>query len=274
LTFYSGANTAASASLLVTAPMTSLVLDGLLLSGGAMFIESQVQQLSVTSCTLDPESGTSQSLVAIDTSPGSGAAWLISRTIAGGLRAGPGVGQLTVSDSIVDQKNGSAIAGLAALTSPPAVLGLQSDSAAKIVQLERVTVFGTIACEVLRASECLFNDIALIQDQQSGCVRFTRFEKGSVLPRRFQCIPNDTQIASCKGQARCFAPAFSSRQFGRPGYAQLARACPDEILRASENGAEVGAFASTQNTIRLRNLTTKLQEFMPVGLSGVIVAET
>ena len=171
------------------------------------------------------------------------------------------------------RKTASAIAGLAALTSPPAVLGLQSDTAAKIVQLERVTVFGAIVCEVLRASECLFNDVVIVQDQQSGCVRFTRFEKGSVLPRRYQCIPTDTQIAGCKGQVRCFAPAFSSRRFGRAGYAQLARACPDEILKASENGAEVGAFASTQNTIRLRNLTTKLQEFMPVGLSPVIIAE-
>ncbi len=273
-TFYSAANTPAAASLLVTAPMTSLALDGLLVSGGAMFIESRVQQLTVTSCTLDPESGSSQSLVAVDTGPDSAASWLISRSIAGGLRAGPGVGQLTVSDSIVDQKNGFAIAGLAALTSPPAVLGLQSDNAAKIVQLERVTVFGAMVCEVLRASECLFDDVALVEDQQSGCVRFTRFEKGSVLPPRYQCIPNETQLASCKGQTRCFAPAFNSRLFGRPTYAQLARGCPDEILSASENGAEVGAFAGTQNTIRLRNLTTKLQEFMPVGLSGVIVAET
>ena len=140
--------------------------------------------------------------------------------------------------------------------------------------IERVTVFGSIFCEVLRASECLLGDVAIVSDQQSGCVRFTRFEKGSVLPRRYQCIPNDTQLASCKGRPRCLAPVFNSRRFGRPGYAQLSRTCPEEILRASEAGAEVGAFASTQNTIRLRNLTTKLQEFMPVGLSAIIVGET
>jgi hypothetical protein len=88
---------------------------------------------------------------------------------------------------------------------------------------------------------------------------------------------------------------FNSRQWGRPDYAQLGLAglsvgAPGKfddmsaqdkirygqfaILTASELGAEAGAFASSLNAIRLNNLTTKLQEFMPVGLSAVIIAET
>jgi hypothetical protein len=55
---------------------------------------------------------------------------------------------------------------------------------------------------------------------------------------------------------------------------QLASACPAEILTASESAAEVGAFASRFNAIRLSNLAVKLQEFMPVGLTPVIIAET
>jgi hypothetical protein len=137
-----------------------------------------------------------------------------------------------------------------------------------------VTVLGVISCEVLSASECLLNDVALVQDQQSGCVRFTRFERGSVLPRRYQCVPSESQTAACSERWRCLAPVFNSRRFGRPDYAQLAAACPTEILTASEAGAEVGAFAAALNTIRLGNLRTKLQEFMPVGLSALIVAET
>ncbi len=274
LTFYSAANMPASSSLLVTVPMDSLSLDGLLVSGGPVFVESRVQQLNVNSCTLDPLTAAFASVVAVDTGGGSGASWLVSASITGGLRTGPGVAQLTVSDAIVDQKNGTAIGGLAGLTSPPAVLKLASDTAATSVQLERVTVLGSVFCEILRASECLFDSIAIVQDQQSGCVRFTRFEKGSVLPRRYQSIPNDAQLSACGRQVRCLAPAFNSRLFGRPAYAQLGYSCPGAILRASESGAEVGAFASTLNTIRLGNLRTKLQEFMPVGLSAVIVAET
>jgi hypothetical protein len=142
------------------------------------------------------------------------------------------------------------------------------------VQLERVTVFGLVACEVLSVSESLLNDVVLVQDQQSGCVRFTRFERGSVLPRRYQCVPSESQAKACSERWRCLAPVFNSRRFGRPDYAQLAAACPTEILTASEAGAEVGAFAAALNTIRLSNLRTKLEEFMPVGLSAVIVAET
>jgi hypothetical protein len=148
------------------------------------------------------------------------------------------------------------------------------EPAPTVVQLERVTVFGLIFCEALNASESLLNDVALVEDQQSGCIRFTRFESGSVLPRRYQCLPSESQAKAGSNSGRLFAPAFNSLRFGRPGYAQLASACPREILTASEAGAEVGAFSGTLNTIRLKNLRTKLGEFMPVGLSAVVVAET
>jgi hypothetical protein len=67
---------------------------------------------------------------------------------------------------------------------------------------------------------------------------------------------------------------FNSRRFGRPAYAQLAAACPVEILTASESGSEVGAFAAALNTIRVQNVRVKLREFMPAGLSAVLIGET
>ena len=95
-----------------------------------------------------------------------------------------------------------------------------------------------------------------------------------MLPRRYQCVPSEVQAATCMPPSRCFAPLFNSLRYGRPDYAQLAAACAPEILTASEARAEVGAFASMLNPIRLNNLVIKLQEFMPVGLSAVIIAET
>jgi hypothetical protein len=168
-------------------------------------------------------------------------------------------------------ENGFSIAGRG-IDKSASCSGLLIGQRGEVVQLERVTVFGAIVCEVLRASECLLTMLWSGPAVRLCGVR-RDLKRVLVLPP-VSMHTTDTQIAGCKGQVRCFAPAFSSRRFGRAGYAQLARACPDEILKASENGAEVGAFASTQNTTRLRNLTTKLQEFMPVGLSGVIVAET
>ena len=246
LTFYSG-GAPTSASLTISVPMDSLVMSGILISGGPLVLQTRVGSLALTECTLDPAAAPAGSLLGQDPNLASNAVWLLSRCIAGGLMAAAGTAQITVTDSIVDRRNGAAIAGLAHPTSPPD--GFVS-GAARTVQLERVTVFGQIWCEILKASETLLDQIAVVDDQQSGCVRFTRFERGSVLPRRYQCIPNDEQAQTCGGFVRCLAPVFNSRTFGRPEYAQLAPNCPREIMTAAENGSEVGAFAGRQNTIR------------------------
>jgi hypothetical protein len=118
------------------------------------------------------------------------------------------------------------------------------------------------------------DDVAVVEDRQAGCIRFSRFELGSVLPRRFECVPSEAEVTAFKPPGRCLAPALNSRLYGRPDYAQLASSCAPEILTASEQHSETGAFASALNSIRLSNLNIKLQEFMPAGLSAVIVAET
>jgi hypothetical protein len=274
LAFYQSAGVASDSCLTVASAMSQLHLEGLLISGGPLVIRAQVQQLQLVACTLDPSNPAVVSILASDANLNSNATYVLSRCITGGLRAGKGIGQLTVADSIVDQQRGVAISGDSSIASPPLLPGdLRNTPAAGAVQLERVTVLGAIVCDVLHASESLLNDLAMVSDRQAGCVRFTRFETGSLLPRRYRCLPSEAQAAACGGKARCVAPLFNSRQFGRPDYAQLAGRCLDAILAASEESGEIGAFAGSQNTIRLRNLLTKLQEFMPVSLSAVIVAE-
>ena len=269
LTSYQSEGIPSSASFIVSSPMSLLDLNGLLISGGPLIINDAIDQFQLTACTLDPAEATTASIVTSDADLNSNAGYVLSRCITGGLWLGQGVGQLTVADSIVDQQGGSAIGGAAGSGSPPVFA-----TAARNVQLERVTVFGAILCDVLNASESLLNDIAIVNDQQSGCMRFTRFEMGSVLPRRYRCIPDETQASACGAGPRCLAPLFNSRRFGRPDYAQLTASCPDVILSGGEDEGEIGVFAGTQNTIRLRNLKTKLQEFMPVGLSAVVIAES
>lgn len=277
LTFYQAQNIPADSSFRVRVAMSRLELNGLLIGGGPLLIETGVAQLRLTACTLVPHTVMIGSLIAIDMNLNERADYRLQRCVTGGLRIGAGVSQLTIADSIVDEQGGFAIAGIAAPASPP-VLSPPADAslspAAGSVQLERVTVLGRIHCDVLNASECLLDDLALVEDRQSGCVRFTRYEKGSALPRRYQCVPTDEQAAACPPAMRCLAPLFNSRRFGCPDYAQLAAACPQDILTASEERAEVGAFAGALNSIRLGNLEIKLQEFMPAGLSAVIIAET
>jgi hypothetical protein len=271
LTSYRSAGTPSNASFVVNSPMSLLDLNGLLVSGGPLAINNAITQLQLTACTFDPSNPTIPSIVTIDADLNSEAGYVMSRCITGSMWLGRGVTQLTLADSIVDQQGGVAIAGAARIASPPV---FTTTTAARSVQLERVTVFGSIFCDVLTASESLLNDIAIVNDQQSGCIRFTRFESGSVLPRRYRCVPEGNQIAGCSGAIRCVVPLFKSRRFGRPDYAQLMTTCADVILTAGEDHGEVGVFAGTQNTIRLKNLMIKLQEFMPVGLSPVIVAES
>jgi hypothetical protein len=277
LTFFAASGAPTRASFHVTAAsaaMDSLELNGVLISGGPIIIERRISQLRLLACTLDPRFGIS--LLALRSDRNEHADYLLCRCVSGGIRAGPGVERLTIADSLVDQQNGTAIAGPIGPGSPP-VLGNPPDAAALgagSIQLERVTVLGRIYGNALSASESILDDVALVTDQQAGCIRFSRFEAGSVLPRRYQCIPSEAQSAQAAQGRRILAPVFNSRRFGRPDYAQLAAVCPPEILSASEQGSEIGAFATALNPVRVRNLTTKLQEFMPVGLMAVIIAET
>jgi len=272
LTSYKSDGQPSAAGFTVASPMSLLEFNGLLISGGPVLVSGGVQQFKVIACTLDPSASAVACILVTDSDLNSNSAYLLSRCVTGGIQLGRGVAQLTVADAVVDQRGGAAIAGASPLTSPPSSSHLPR-SAARVVQLERTTVFGSIFSDVLNASESLLNDLAVVNDQQSGCVRFTRFETGSVLPRRYRCVPNEIQMQACSRKPRCLVPLFNSRRFGRPDYAQLAAGSPPSILTASESQGEIGAFAGAQNTTRLLNLKIKLQEFMPVGLSAVVVAE-
>jgi hypothetical protein len=286
LSFYTAAGLSTTSSLRIRSPLDSLELSGLLFSGGPVELESNVKQFNLLGCTLDPRSATTGwSLRASDTDLNHQAVYLVCRSITGGLRIGAGIDRLIVADSIVDQQGSVAIGELPFVVSPPPNLIAGSilspppalpstPTTSNVLQLERVTVLGRIECDVLQASECLLNDHAVVDDQQSGCIRFSRWERGSILPRRFQCVPTEAQARDCPPNRRCLPAQFNSLRFGRPDYAQLGAIRQPEILSASESGAEVGAFASELNQIRLANLQVKLREFMPVSLTAVVVAET
>jgi hypothetical protein len=282
LTFYQAAGVPVAASLLIQSPLARLELDGLLISGGPLRITGRVGRLLLRACTLDPlAAGAHGSLVASDPDRDHGAEYLLCRCIVGGVRTAAGVSRLVIADSIVDQQGGLAVGGVPGGPlsppgpwSPPLSPPMPADPPARAVQLERVTVLGRVRCELLEASECLLDELAEVDDRQAGCIRFSRFELGSALPRRYQCVPSEEQAADCAPPGRCLAPLFVSRRFGRPAYGQLAAGGPPAVRTASEAGAEVGAFAGRLDAIRLANLETKLREFLPIGLSALVIAET
>ena len=138
------------------------------------------------------------------------------------------------------------------------------------VDLERCTVLGGAYAHRLVASECILDDTCLVEDLQHGCVRFTAYASDSVLPRKYECAT----IAP-------HAPVFETRDFGQPSYCQLTSTAdqavlsgPGSISAGGPTGSELGAFASELGPLRERSLRLKLDEFMPIGLSPVLVYVT
>ncbi|HMQ31031.1 MAG TPA: hypothetical protein PKD53_09895, partial [Chloroflexaceae bacterium] len=267
LAFYGADGAPAAASLRVAAPLDALSLSGLLLSGGPLVVEAPVGRLELTGCTLDPLAGGAALVATADPPAGGPPRYLLCRCISGALRLGPGVEHLLVADTVVDRQGGLAIGG------PPGEEGAPAPPA-QTVQLERATVLGVVRCDVLHASESLLDELAAVDDQQAGSLRFCRYELGSTLPRRYQCLPTDAQAAATPPGARCLPPRFGARRFGRPDYAQLAAATPPELLAASEGEAEIGAFAGARAATRLANQAAKLREFLPAGLDAIVIGET
>jgi hypothetical protein len=143
--------------------------------------------------------------------------------------------------------------------------------------LTRCTVLGRIVAHRFSASECILHELAQVDDTQDGCVRFTAWADGSVLPRKFESvrIPQG-------------APLFTTTDFGQPGYGQLLALVDAAILPAAdpsgapsntisagaEDGSEMGAFAREKTPIKERGLLIKFQEYMPAGLVPVLIPVT
>ncbi|HEY6393611.1 MAG TPA: hypothetical protein VIX89_20180 [Bryobacteraceae bacterium] len=249
---------------------SELYLEGLFVSGRDIVLTGNFDTVALICCTLDPgnsdPAATPPFALALDGKALAPVRLLIKgrirnmtieRSIVSAIRAvsGGSVDHMTISGSIVQ-----AIPD-----------GGPSDNAIEegtgVVNLTRSTVLGKISVHQLHASECILDDVATVVNPQDGCVRFTAWSTGSVLPRRYESV----EIAPG-------APIFTSRVFGRPGYAQLLATADqarisgaNSIGQGAQNGSEMGAFAREQNAIKERSLLIKYQEFMPLGLVPVVV---
>ncbi len=249
---------------------SELVLDGLLVSGGNVVLRGQFGRVRIVCCTFD--SGTAgvaspDFALAVD-----GRALIpttlfveaqvrelvIDRCLMGPIaeRAGGIVEKLSARDSVIQ-----GLWNTRALT-----LG------AGEADLRRCTLLGRARVHRLNASECILDDVVSVDDTQHGCVRFSAWAGGSVLPRRYESV----EIAPR-------APLFTSRVFGRPGYAQLlegvdraivAGGPSPSIAEGAEDGSEMGAFAREKTAIKLRSLAIKYEEYMPLGLAPVFIPVT
>lgn len=159
-----------------------------------------------------------------------------------------------------------------------------------LVNLSRCTLLGPAYVHRLEASECILDDVVTVENTQDGCVRFTAWAAGSVIPRQYESV-----------QIPAGADLFNSTAFGQPAYAQLrdgvdsailvqaqtqtvvASGCGNSsnpaaargtIAAGAQDGSEMGAFAREKNPIKEASLLLKFGEFMPVGLNPIPIHVT
>jgi hypothetical protein len=240
---------------------SQLVLDGLFVSGGDLILDGSFASVTLTCCTLDPgNAGTTpgtyaRSADARDLVPcrlwvqGKVGTLVLDRCLTGPVEKSGGgtLEQLLANDSILQSLN------------KEKVLDLDFGE----VRLSRCTLLGAAHVHRLDASECILDEVVEVEDPQYGCVRFSAWATGSILPRKYESVA----VASR-------SPLFTTREFAQPGYGQLLASVGPDIAGGAEDGSEMGAFAGMNNSIKERSLLIKLDEFMPLGLTPVLIYVT
>jgi hypothetical protein len=155
----------------------------------------------------------------------------------------------------------------------PVALGLAAVAVGNAtVTLSRVSVLGALAVHRLAASDTIVTGFTNVDDTQDGCLRFSACVGGSRVPRQYESVTVGLQPA-----------LFTSTDYGNPGYGQLLEAADQAITggaagatvsAGAETGSEMGAFSSGLAPIKEQGLKIKYAEYMPLGLTPVIVHVT
>lgn len=252
-----------------------LALSGLLVEGKLTVLTGSLGSLRVSHCTLSPAQGG----LAVKPSGVAGQqndqlTVSLERTICGKLDLADTVPHLSLSQSVVDADGG-----------PAAIEAPGSDA-----DIQGSTILGVSHVRSLEAGNTIFAERVIAQRRQTGCVRFSFVPEKSQTPRRYRCQP-DLALAAraeelgldspsklpAKERKLIFSrmtPAFTSDDYGDPGYAQLAESCAGGILAGAEDGSEMGVFMFLQQPQRAANLRASLDEYLRFGLEAGIFYET
>jgi hypothetical protein len=246
-------------------------LNGLLVEGNITVATGNLGLLHIAHSTIVPESG------GITVAGGNDRLSLkLVRSISGPLHIAVSH-RVEISESIIDAGSGSP--------------GIAVETRKTEAQIDRSTVFGTVAVQSISASESIFTDQVRAERRQIGCMRFCYVTPDSVVPRRYRCQPDlaiSTKIDESKRKATeqgktlsaleehvianeirgRLKPFFESQQYGDSEYAQLERRCPVEIRTGGENGGEMGAFSFLEQPQREANLRGALTEYLRFGLEA------
>jgi hypothetical protein len=249
-----------------------LVLDGLVISGGALQLaaatDDEPRELVLRHCTLVP--GLSLNTDGSAASPGAPsltvehpfATVTLEQCIVGALQVA-GDAKVNLVDCIVDAGSPEAAAFEGAASGEPGAEMTARDS----------TVVGKVHVRLMRlASNSIFFARLATPDtwkaplwaerKQEGCMRFCWVPPGSLTPRCFRCVPDDGNPDAL--------PQFTSLRYGAPGYAQLRSATAKAIREGADDEGEIGVMHALYQPQRETNLRIRLDEYLRFGLHAGI----
>ena len=249
-----------------------LVLDGLVISGGALQLaaiaDDEPRELVLRHCTLVP--GLNLNTDGSAMSPSAPSLTVahpfttvtFEQCIVGALRV-VGDAQVHLVDCIVDAGSPEAVAfedvtaggtGAEMIIRDSTVIGKLH---LRLMRLASNTIFFARLAAV-----DLWKAPLWIERKQEGCVRFCFVPEGSLVPQRFRCVPDEKH--------RGALPHFTSLRYGDPGYAQLQRAIEKTIREGADDGGEIGVMHPLHQPQRETNLRIRLDEYLRFGLHAGI----
>ncbi|MBC8028979.1 MAG: hypothetical protein H7Z16_02620 [Pyrinomonadaceae bacterium] len=249
-----------------------VVIDGLVIAGGALKVTGDLGRLTLRHCTLVP----GISLLADGTPAQPQAASLvidsdrtsveIDHCITGAIVAEEDA-EVHITNSIVDatDETNFAYTGTKDFGGP--------------LRIENCTVIGMVRTGIMRlASNTIFlasfaagADVkkliapVLAQRRQEGCVRFSYLSPGARVPPRFHCQPekDDSLIR----------PRIQSLRFRDPEYCQLSPFGATEIRQGADDESEMGVFHDLFEPQREAHLRIRIDDYLRFGLdAGVFYA--
>ena len=251
-----------------------LVLDGLVISGGALHLAAaadvEPRELVLRDCTLVP--GLTLNTDGTAASPGKVSLLIehpfakvtLERCITGRLQVVVGAG-VFVHDCIVDAGDAASVAfDSDGADGPGAELTITESTVigklhTKLMQLASNTIFfaslGPMPSEKWTAP-------VIAERRQEGCVRFCFVPHGSLVSKRFRCVPDEKHPDA--------VPHFTSLRYGDPGYAQLRSATAKSIREGADDGGEIGVMHPLHQPQRESNLCIRLDEYLRFGLHAGI----
>ncbi len=259
--------------------------DGLFIEGAFLVNPESVRDLNLRHCTLIPGRAIGEDGSASFASEPSITFELDStehlatfyRSITGPVIMEENSGKLCAAESIIDHPDGgAAVAGLPNGTLPGPDL-----------ELDTCTITGEVnARRILLATGALFKKRVLVQRKQDGCMRYCYIdERVSKTPRRFRCQPEYIILEKGKRPAGLSVqqevlirnrtiPVFTSSQYGKSGYCQLALPVGRALGHGNEDRNEIGVFNILKQAFRTQNIEQRTHEYAPVQMEPGIIQVT